>query len=132
LRGYEWNVRLFVRTALGDDPVNPAVLGCGDVAEFIASMSPRLSPASMRTMGSALRSFFRYLRAAGLCDQPLEPAIPVIACWRLSALPRFLSDDRLEQVLATLETRRPYGQQVIPSSSCSATHSGRPGARRPR
>ena len=109
LRGYEWNVRLFVRTALGDDPVNPAALGCSDVMRFIASMSERLSPASMRTVGSALRSFFRYLRVAALCDQPLEAAIPVIACWRLSALPRFLSDDRLEQVLASLDTCRPYG-----------------------
>ncbi len=109
LRGYEWNVRLFVRTALGDDPVNPAVLGRGHVAEFIASMSERLSPASMRTVGSALRSFFRYLRVAALRDQPLEAAIPVIACWRLSALPRFLRDDQLKQVLALLETCRPYG-----------------------
>lgn len=87
LRGYEWNVRLFVRTALGEDPVNPPVLGCRDVMEFIVSMSERLSPASMRTVGSALRSFFRYLRVAAMCDQPLEAAIPVIACWRLSALP---------------------------------------------
>ena len=87
LRGM-MNVRLFVRAALGDDPVNPAVLGCGHVAEFIASMSERLSPASMRTVGSALRSFFRYLRVAALCDQPLEAAIPVIACWRLAALAR--------------------------------------------
>jgi len=109
LRGYEWNVRLFVRTALGDDPVNPAVLSCGDVAEFIASMSERVSAASMRTVGSALRSFFRYLRVAALCDQPLEAAVPVIACWRLSALPRSLSDDQLARVLASLETCRPYG-----------------------
>jgi len=109
LRGYEWNVRLFVRTVLGDDPVNPAALGCGDVMRFIASMSERLSPASMRTVGSALRSFFRYLRVAALCDRPLEAAIPVVACWRLSSLPRFLNDDQLEQVLASLDTGRPCG-----------------------
>ena len=109
LGGYEWNVRLFVRAALGDDPIDPAALGCGDVMRFIASMSKRLSPASMRTVGTALRSFFRYLRVAALCDQPLEAAIPVIACWRLSALPRFLNDDQLEQVLASLDTCRPYG-----------------------
>ncbi len=109
LHGYEWNVRLFVRAVLGDDPVNPAALGCADVMRFIASVSQRLSPASVRTVGTALRSFFRYLRVAALCDQPLEAAIPVIACWRLSALPRFLGDDQLKQVLASLGTCRPYG-----------------------
>ncbi len=41
LHGYEWCVRVFVRAALGDDPIDPARLGCSDVVEFIASMTDR-------------------------------------------------------------------------------------------
>ncbi|MGH9278300.1 MAG: hypothetical protein ACRD12_09355 [Acidimicrobiales bacterium] len=96
LRGYEWNVRLLVRTTLGDDPIDPARLSCADVMGFIGSMSERLSPSSMGTVRTALASFFRYLRVEALCASPLEAAIPTIAQWRLSSIPRLLTDEQLQ------------------------------------
>jgi hypothetical protein len=62
LFGYERHVREFVRGALGDDPIDPSELGCADVVEFVASMTSRYSPASMKGVRTALRSFLRYLR----------------------------------------------------------------------
>jgi site-specific recombinase XerD len=127
LRGYEWNVRLFARAALGDDPIDPARLSCADVVGFIASVSERLSPATMGTVRTALRSFFRYLRVEALCDQPLEGALPTIAQWRLSSIPRFLSDEQLQQVLGSLDTCSPYGLRDRAIVLCLATLGLRPG-----
>ncbi len=92
LDGYEQFVRLFVHSALEDDPIDPRRLSPSDVIGFVASMRGRFSPRSMKTVRTALRSFFRYLRVGGLCDKRLEAAIPAVAHWRLSALPRCLSE----------------------------------------
>ncbi len=110
LSGYERHVREFVRGALGDDPVDPSELGCADVVEFVASMSGRYSPASMKWVRNALRSFLRYLRGEGyIPDERLEAAIPQQAHWRLSTLPRSLSEQQLRQVLDSLDVAGPYG-----------------------
>jgi site-specific recombinase XerD len=88
LRGYESLARLFVRAALGDDPIDPTRCHPSDVMAFVASLRGRFAPRSMKTVRTALRSFFRFLRVEGLCDEPLEAAIPTVAYWRLSTLPR--------------------------------------------
>jgi len=93
LRGYERLVRLFVRAALGDDPIDPARLSSADVIGFVAAMRGRFSPRSMKAVRTALRSFFRFLRVEGLCEERLEAAIPAVAGWRLSTLPHCLSDE---------------------------------------
>ena len=55
LQGYERLVRVFVRVALGDDPVDPTRLNPTDVVAFVASMRGRYSPRSMKTVRTALR-----------------------------------------------------------------------------
>jgi integrase/recombinase XerD len=110
LSGYEVHVREFVRVALGDDPIDPSELGCADVVEFVASMTGRYSPVSMKGVRTALRSFLRYLRGEGyLPDERLEAAIPQLAHWRLSTLPRSLSGQQLRQVLDSLDVATPCG-----------------------
>lgn len=102
LRGYERLLRLFVRASLGDDPVDPKHLRPYDVTGFVSSMGGRCSAHSMKVVRTALRSLLSFLRMEGLCDQRLEAAIPTVARWRLSTLPRCLSNEQLKQVLAAL------------------------------
>lgn len=85
LGGNERLVRLFVRASLGDTPIDPRQIGCSDVVEFVAVMQARFSPRSLKAVRTALRSFFRLLRASGLCDERLEAAIPRVAFWRRGA-----------------------------------------------
>lgn len=109
LHGYEQFIRLFACAALEDDPIDLRRLSPSDVVEFVASIRGRFSPRSMKTVRTALRSFFRFLRFEGLCDKRLEAAIPAVAHWRLSALPRCLSDQQLGQVLASFDVSTPCG-----------------------
>jgi integrase/recombinase XerD len=124
---YRRLVRRFVRRALGDDPVDPGRFRTSDVIEFVHSMRTRFSPRSMKAVRTALRSFFRFLRAEGLCDGRLEAAIPAVAHWRLSVLPRHLSDDQLEQVLASLDASSTFGRRDRAIVLCLATLGLRPG-----
>jgi site-specific recombinase XerD len=127
VRGYERLLRLFVRASLGDDPVEAKRLCPSDVTGFVGSMSGRFSALSMKTVRTALRSFLLFLRIEGLGDQRLEAAIPAVARWRLSTLPRCLSDEQLKQVLASLSLSPPCGLRDRAIVWCLSTLGLRPG-----
>jgi len=127
VHGYERLVRLFVWAALGEDPIDPTRIGCSDVVEFVAAMRGQFSARSMKAVRTALQSFFGFLRVEGLCDERLEAAIPTVAYWRLSTLPRCLSDEELARVLASLDASTPCGQRDRAIVLCLATLGLRPG-----
>jgi integrase/recombinase XerD len=127
LHGYERFVRLFVRGVLGDDPIDPACITASRVIEFVSSLRGRFSPLSMKAVRTALRSFFRFLCVQGLCDERLEAAVPAVAHWRLSTLPRCLSDLQLAKVLASFDTSTPRGHRNRAIVLCLSTLGLRPG-----
>ena len=127
LRGRARLVRTLVRAALGTDPVDPAHLAPADVVAFITSLRGRFSPSSMRTVRSTLRSFFRFLRFEGCCGDELDAALPAVAHWRLAMLPRSLTDQQVEQVLASFDIPRPCRQRDHAVVQCLATLGLRPG-----
>jgi len=125
LEGYGRLVRRFVLEALGEDPIDPSRLCGGDVVAFMAVMQSSFSPASMKAVRTALRSFFRFLRVAGLCE--LELAVPRVAHWRLSTLPRHLDDAQLGLLLASLDASGPCGRRDRAIVLCLASLGLRPG-----
>lgn len=127
LDGYERLVRSFVRAALGEDPIDLSRLGSGDVVGFVVAMQARFSPCSMKAVRTALRSFFRFLQFEGLCDDRLELAVPRVAPWRLSTLPRYLSDGELVRLLASLDRSAPCGRRDRAIVLCLASLGLRPG-----
>src|SRR3989442_10486625 len=68
LHGYSRFVRGLIREAFGDDPIDVRRLGPSDVIRLVCAMTDRFSPRSMKTVSTALRSFFRFLRTEGACD----------------------------------------------------------------
>jgi len=127
LHGYVRFVRPLIREALGDDPIDVRRLDPSDVIRFVSTMTGRFSPRSMKAVGTALRSFFRFLRTEGVCDERLELAIPRVAHWRLSTLPRSVSDEQLDQVLASFDLATPCGYRDRAIVLCLATLGLRPG-----
>jgi site-specific recombinase XerD len=103
LVGYERLVRRFVAAALGEDPIDPSRLSAGDVIAFMTVMQEHVSGSSMKAVRTALRSFCRYLRLRGFCEEQLERSVPRVAHWRLSTLPRHLSDAELARLLGSLD-----------------------------
>ena len=49
---------------------------------------------------TALRMFLRFLIAEGRCRADLLGAIPVVPCWRLTSLPRYLPPEDVERLIA--------------------------------
>ena len=127
LRNRAWFAQTFVRAALGADPIDPGRLTPAHVVAFITSLRHRFSPGSMRTVRSTLRSFFRFLRFEGFCGDALDAALPTVAHWRLSTLPRSLTDQQVEQVLASFDADTPCGQRDRAIVRCLSTLGLRPG-----
>ena len=63
--------------------------------------SQRCGGAVAKRCTTAVRLFLRFLIAVGKCSAGLDAAIPVVAHWRLSSLPRYLQPDEVERVVAS-------------------------------
>ena len=127
LRSYTRLIRDFIRDALGDDPIDVRRLTPPDVVGFVATMTSRFSPRSMKLVRTALRSLLRYLRIQGLVDPHLQTAIPRVAFWRQATLPRSLTEKQLAQVLAAPLTRAPCARRDRAIVHCLAALGVRPG-----
>jgi site-specific recombinase XerD len=79
-----------------------------DVAGFVAQLARRYRPRTVELAASALRAFFRFLRAAGLREDRLEEAVPVIP-YRPAGLVRHLSPERFESLVASLDSSSDRG-----------------------
>jgi len=127
LHGYEQLIRRFAKATLGDDPIDFTLLSPFGVIQFFTAMGGRYSASSMKTVRTALRSFFSFLRVEGLCDRRLEAAIPAVAHWRLSTLPRSLSEQQLERVLTSFDGSTPCAYRDRAIVLCLSTLGLRPG-----
>ena len=75
----------------------------GLIRSVVREWRERTGPADLRTITSALRSYLRFLAAAGLCRPNLDHAISPVVQWRLSSLPRYLSANDVERVIASCD-----------------------------
>lgn len=65
---------------------------------------------SAKAFVTAVRSLLRYLHMAGYLAAPLVAAVPAVAGWRLSALPRGLSREQVAALLAAPDTGTAAGR----------------------
>ena len=90
----------FLFERFGQGAVVLATLRAGDVIAFIKQQATQLSPARAKAATTALRSFLRYLRYSGEIDVDLASAVPTVPHWSMTGLPRAISPDHLQAVLA--------------------------------
>jgi site-specific recombinase XerD len=81
--------------------VSLAGLDAAAVTAFVMAETLRCrSVWSAKTLVTATRSLLRFLHLAGMIPHPLVGAVPAVAGWRLSALPRGLETGQVAAVLA--------------------------------
>lgn len=107
LYGYSIPIRDLLNR-LGEDP---NTYDAQNLRQFIVDTNQRCGWASAKKCTTAVRMFLRYLIADRKCTAGLEGAIPVLAHWRLSSLPRYLQSDEVEQVIASCDPTTPVGKR---------------------
>lgn len=70
---------------------------------FVLDHAGRSGIGNAKNVVTAVRMFLRFLIAMGRCTPGLDDAIPTIAHWRLAALPKYLSVEVVEQVIASCD-----------------------------
>jgi len=78
---------------------NPSNLSAPDVTEFVRRHVQQGSPAEAKSLLAAMRSFLRYLHYKGLINSDLSLAVPTVARWSFSTVPKHLSPEQVRQVL---------------------------------
>lgn len=80
-----------------------------DLDRFILREARRLSHISIQGMLVALRCFLRYALQRGWINADLAMSLPKVASRRYSHLPRSLTPDQVERLLASCDHRTPDG-----------------------
>jgi len=79
------------------------------IRRVIVAEAGRSSRPYLRTMTMALRGYLRFLAASGACRPWLDRAVPTVAHWRLSALPRYLAVADVERLIASCDLAKMHG-----------------------
>ena len=94
--------------SLGEDPTRFDAQG---LRKFVLDRSQQCGWAAAKRCTTAVRMFLRFLIADGKCAAGLDAAIPALAHWRLSYLPRYLQADEVERVIASCNSATPVGRR---------------------
>jgi site-specific recombinase XerD len=103
-------IRLYARdaadllTALGEDPANWDAAGIRRTFMDRASTSGR---GTVEKMTTGLRAFLRYLAVEGRCGAGLDGAVPAYAHWQLADMPRYLSPEHVNRLIAACDGDAP-------------------------
>ena len=76
---------------------------------FVLDRASRHGLGHAKQVVTAVRMFLRFLAATSQCAAGLDQAIPTIAHWRLASLPKYLSHEEIERVIASCDLTRPVG-----------------------
>ncbi len=111
VRGYVDCVRPFVVTRARGEVLDLAGVSAADVTGFVLATCPGRAVGSAKLIVYALRSLLHWLHLTGRLPVPLAGAVPSVAGWRLSGLPKGLEPAQLRRLLAACDRRTPTGRR---------------------
>jgi site-specific recombinase XerD len=99
-------IRLYARdaaglmTALGSDP---PCWRPNDIRSYFMARASKCGLGTSEKMTTSLRAFLRYLAVAGHCRSGLDSAVPAYAHWQLAEMPRYLSAEQVNRLIAACD-----------------------------
>jgi site-specific recombinase XerD len=91
-------------TTLGDDS---CCWDAQDVRTYFLERSGQCGAGSIEKLITSLRAFLRYLSTQGLCKADLDKAVPAYASWRLAELPKHLTAEQVNALIAACDGSSP-------------------------
>jgi len=108
---YSPTVRRFLTERFGNRKIILNTLCPQDISAFIIRHAHTMSPGRAQLMVTALRSFFRFLLMRSDISTDLAAAVPTVARWRFSGLPKFLEPEQVERLLKSCNRNTASGQR---------------------
>jgi len=107
-----------LRGRFGCGPVRLETLTLDDITAFVTARAEHLTPGSVQTVATAMRSFLRYLQLRGFATANWAGGVPRVAHWRLAAIPDVLSDGQLRDLLAAFDRTTASGRRDYAIAVC--------------
>jgi site-specific recombinase XerD len=82
-----------------------------DIVRFVQHEAPRLHLKRAKLLTTALRSFLRFARYRGDINLDLAAAVPTVANWSMTTIPRAIPPDQIRQLLASINRRTAIGRR---------------------
>jgi len=108
---YTWHVQKFLSEQFGVGGVHLSSLQAQDAITFIRHTARDHSTRHAQLLVAALRSFFRFLHYQGEIETDLAPALPKVANWALSSLPKYISAEAVQCVLDQCDRQTAVGRR---------------------
>lgn len=105
-----YNYSIPIRELLRRIAEDPSALDARRLRQFVLKQSQGGRWVARRCR-TALRMFLRFLVAEGCCRAGLLGAIPVVPHWRLTSLPRYVSPEDVERLVACCDPTTPVGKR---------------------
>jgi len=106
-RSYTNFTRAFLESVPGEYVQDLGRISAPDVIRFVFAKTAQYRPCTVKLIGTALRSFFRFLRMAGCRSDRLEDAVPTVPHRRHASLPRYLGEREFARLMASLDVSSP-------------------------
>ena len=90
----------YLMASLGDDPERwePAA-----IRSFFLDRASHCGNGTVEKLTTSLRAFLRYLAVEGRCRAGLADVVPGYAHWRLAGLPRYLTAEQVNRLIAACD-----------------------------
>ena len=86
--------------ALGPDPIG---WGPAEVRSYFMGRASKCGSGTVEKLTTSLRAFLRYLAVEGRCQAGLDHVVPTYANWRLADMPRYLSAEQVNRLIAACD-----------------------------
>lgn len=101
----------FLTERFAAGPVDLSCLRAVDVTTFVQRHASRPARKRAQLMTTALRAFLRFARQRGDITMDLAAAVPSVANWSFSTLPRALPPDHVQRVLVHCDQETAVGRR---------------------
>jgi len=104
-------IHSFLTDRFGHGPVTLSRLCAADVVRFVQRQAPRLHLKRAKLLTTALRSFLHYARYRGDVALDLAAAVPTVANWSMTSIPRAIPAESVRQLLASISRQTAIGRR---------------------
>jgi site-specific recombinase XerD len=109
--GYTAIIRRFLSGRFPGGEFEPQKLKAADIIHFVQQATTTMGRRACQHTTTALRSLLRFLLMRGQLETNLANAVPKVAGWRLSELPRYLEPAQVEIILKVCDRRTGVGKR---------------------